>query len=304
MRTYLMACITAAVLVACKSQSPISVSDLISQNQSEKVCTSEQVLDVATEVLHNNIDQDRFITGINSITLQGGDQRVSLVECGGIIQMEDPPVNPHQIRYVVQSTLDQDGFNVEVFYDQRLVSAIQRLRIRRQAAFLDVPSRTASETLDVTRANRSANATGIQRREEPSFNCQRAASRVERLICPDGELAALDVRLAALYRNVRQDSARRSAALIGQRAFLSRRNQCEDRQCIVFAYRDWIDRIGQVTQPHSLISRWMDENDRCRGGFGDDPETLQACDRRDLLDEQLTNEGWCLRFPGESWHRC
>ena len=147
-------------------------------------------------------------------------------------------------------------------------------------------------------------ATEARSSVEPSFDCGQSSSNVERMICSDSELAGLDARLAALYGEARRNATRRAMALTGQRAFLSRRNQCEDRQCVAFAYRDWIDRIGEVTQPNTLISRWTDENDRCRGGSGDEPETLQACDRRDLLDEQLTNESWCLRFPGESWHRC
>lgn len=61
--------------------------------------------------------------------------------------------------------------------------------------------------------------------------------------------------------------------------------------------------------PQALIDRWATENDRCRGGSGDDDETFQACDRRDALTTQLNAAGWCYGHDGQAefereWEVC
>jgi hypothetical protein len=35
------------------------------------------------------------------------------------------------------------------------------------------------------------------------------------------------------------------------------------------------------------------ENDECRGGSGNLPETYRACDRRDLIVTEIKKRGWC-----------
>jgi hypothetical protein len=48
--------------------------------------------------------------------------------------------------------------------------------------------------------------------------------------------------------------------------------------------------------PPSMATKtalWEADNERCRGGSGDDPATAQACDARDQIYKQITSEGWC-----------
>ena len=57
------------------------------------------------------------------------------------------------------------------------------------------------------------------------------------------------------------------------------------------------------------IMRWQDLNSACRGGSGDNPATLQACDARDAAFDSLDALGWCYGEPGQAgfeteWHRC
>ncbi|WP_245586687.1 hypothetical protein [Pleomorphomonas oryzae] len=64
-----------------------------------------------------------------------------------------------------------------------------------------------------------------------------------------------------------------------------------------------------VSEPHRIISQWLDENARCRGGSGDSSETWKACDRRKAISAKLEAVGWCYGRPGEAgyqmnWHRC
>ncbi len=58
-----------------------------------------------------------------------------------------------------------------------------------------------------------------------------------------------------------------------------------------------------------LLKRVAELNTRCRGGSGDDPDTLAACDARDVLVEELRARGWCYGRPDEpgylhNWHPC
>lgn len=43
----------------------------------------------------------------------------------------------------------------------------------------------------------------------------------------------------------------------------------------------------------AMILRWTELNGRCRGGSGDNPATLQACEDRDALGGQLEAQGFC-----------
>lgn len=56
--------------------------------------------------------------------------------------------------------------------------------------------------------------------------------------------------------------------------------------------------ILAVPQPNKstardLIVQWEDSNNRCRGGFGNDPATYEACDIRSGLFEKLNALGFC-----------
>ncbi len=46
-------------------------------------------------------------------------------------------------------------------------------------------------------------------------------------------------------------------------------------------------------QAAPLLEQIDDFNDQCRGGSGDDPRTMVACDKRDALLTTLTSSGWC-----------
>lgn len=59
----------------------------------------------------------------------------------------------------------------------------------------------------------------------------------------------------------------------------------------------------------TLIKRWQHENQLCRGGFGDNPKTLDACDRREKVAKLIKPTGWCMGRDGqptamETVHRC
>lgn len=66
---------------------------------------------------------------------------------------------------------------------------------------------------------------------------------------------------------------------------------------------------AQATDVKSLMRKWDRENERCRGGRGDDPKTDAACERREKLYATIEKLGWCYGEDDQAtaswqWHRC
>jgi uncharacterized caspase-like protein/uncharacterized protein YecT (DUF1311 family) len=77
----------------------------------------------------------------------------------------------------------------------------------------------------------------------PSFDCGRASLPAERAICDSSRLAALDVRMTALYTGLRSriGPAQRASLLASQRNWLHQRNACgSDASCIERRYLEQI----------------------------------------------------------------
>jgi len=71
-----------------------------------------------------------------------------------------------------------------------------------------------------------------------SFDCVKAATDVERMICTDPALGALDGELAAAYGAALVAAGADDARLTDdQRAWLARRDRCADADCVAAAYR-------------------------------------------------------------------
>ncbi|WP_242219873.1 hypothetical protein [Shinella zoogloeoides] len=58
---------------------------------------------------------------------------------------------------------------------------------------------------------------------------------------------------------------------------------------------------------NALIEKWEELNENCRGGFGDDPNTMKACDQRSGVSERLEALGYCYdreKNSTEVWKAC
>jgi uncharacterized protein len=85
-------------------------------------------------------------------------------------------------------------------------------------------------------------------RVQPSFSCAAAINQVERVICADPGLSALDAQTAALYKRARANAGDTAGLADEQSAWLYRRNRCADTECIRESYADRRAEIG----------RWLD----------------------------------------------
>lgn len=68
----------------------------------------------------------------------------------------------------------------------------------------------------------------------PSFNCSKASTTVEKMICADAELAAVDRAAAKLYAGVSRSD--REQLFTSQADWLKERDQCQDRDCLLASY--------------------------------------------------------------------
>lgn len=87
----------------------------------------------------------------------------------------------------------------------------------------------------------------------PSFDCERASTWSARVICGDTTLAALDVRMAALYAARRAQLPTRAARLAlrdEQRIWLAERDTCEHAPMTIECIQNLYDnRITELEQP-------------------------------------------------------
>lgn len=84
----------------------------------------------------------------------------------------------------------------------------------------------------------------------PSFDCDYARSRVERLICTNTHLAANDRAMSSIFNDalMTADRRTRSALQASRDRFLAFRDRCSDEACVAQAYQDRIDEIRDIAE--------------------------------------------------------
>jgi hypothetical protein len=66
---------------------------------------------------------------------------------------------------------------------------------------------------------------------------------------------------------------------------------------------------GWTQEEAAMIDQWRHLNEQCRGGSGDNPATMEACDARDTASARLRTAGICYGRQGQygyqmEMHRC
>ncbi len=81
-----------------------------------------------------------------------------------------------------------------------------------------------------------------------SFDCGKAASPVEKMVCSDAQLSELDSLLAKAYKKVLADSPKTVGALKArQRTWLSeKRDKCQDADCLKKVYNDRLAELNSA----------------------------------------------------------
>jgi uncharacterized protein YecT (DUF1311 family) len=88
-------------------------------------------------------------------------------------------------------------------------------------------------------ATTSASSTVTEQAPTPSFDCSKAGSVIEQLICKDQALARLDVQLAQAYKAAVQQATDKAELKSEQLSWLkNRRNKCATADCVFAAYEE------------------------------------------------------------------
>ena len=108
----------------------------------------------------------------------------------------------------------------------------------------NVPIVTAPQTQNAPMAAASQMTTdrGDIANVQPSFDCSKATTPVDQMVCSNGQLAALDNQLTAQWNKLYY--SHRSANLLAeQRAWLRQKNACNDASCVEAVYTKRIQDI-------------------------------------------------------------
>jgi uncharacterized protein len=122
----------------------------------------------------------------------------------------------------------------------------------------------------------------------PSFDCNKAAGMIEKLICGDDGLAALDRKLAEVYANASKKAVNEHPPILKaeQRGWIKGRNDCwkskDARNCTEIFNRERIAelqaryRLVPENGPFSFICDGNPRNEVIVTFFRTDPPTLIA----------------------------
>jgi uncharacterized protein len=98
-----------------------------------------------------------------------------------------------------------------------------------------------------------------------SFNCVKAAAKVEKLICSDAALSKLDEELSAAYKTALQDEKQAGSVRQAQKQWVKERNSCSDVACVKRAYETRLSLVKQLTSVPLASSVSADKTGQTRG---------------------------------------
>jgi uncharacterized protein len=82
----------------------------------------------------------------------------------------------------------------------------------------------------------------------PSFDCQNAHTKIEKIICNDRSLSSLDLELSVRYRLIMSLAGDPHSIMDSQRAWIKERNFCKTIECLKDAYEKRSREIGLMGQ--------------------------------------------------------
>ena len=86
-----------------------------------------------------------------------------------------------------------------------------------------------------------------------SFDCAKAGTKVEKMICASAQASQLDGEMALTYRYTLQTLADPDTVKKEQRQWLKGRNKCQDESCLIEKYRQRIGVMDMATSGYATI---------------------------------------------------
>ena len=85
-----------------------------------------------------------------------------------------------------------------------------------------------------------------------SFDCDKANTNVEKIICSDPELSKLDDELSAAYKDALQDKSKAEAVRQSQKKWIKQRNKCTGVRCTKSVYESRLQEFRNVQTDSKL----------------------------------------------------
>jgi uncharacterized protein len=79
-----------------------------------------------------------------------------------------------------------------------------------------------------------------------SFDCGKASTTVEKLICGNAKLSSLDSTMASTYKNLINHSGKADEIKAEQRQWLTERNACTDNACLQTKYEQRLIQLAEI----------------------------------------------------------
>lgn len=138
------------------------------------------------------------------------------------------------------------------------------------------------------------------RAEAAGFDCKKAATPVERLICEDPILNSLDAQVEGAYRGALDRSNHPARVKEMQQAWLKRRDACADAKCMSAAYSRQIAILSGISdEPRVCSGSTTPEIDACAAEYSGRAESeldrYVAAARRRLEDGESEDSKMALQ---------
>ena len=177
------------------------------------------------------------VTGAPDDEAAGG----TAFRCSGWLSLAAAGVaaaEPVSVTYRVERTADGRSLVSILEGTAPIVAAITTAAKRIDPA----PVALATDPVQPTRRNVSVVRDQAGRFARTSFNCRRATSQVNRMICASESLAALDREMSAVFNSARDraDPSVRDALDDSRVDFLNRKQRCSSEACIARVYQERI----------------------------------------------------------------
>ena len=191
------------------------------------------------------------------------DEALNVTVCTGRFILELPPGAENafdgerrltaDIEYAAQAAADGSGlvYHMEgaepIIYRLATVGGLPRQAVAPAPPPQNMPS-PAQSAPQVAEATPPRAAPPPRTSASPSFNCARARSRSERMVCSSPDLAERDRRMSSIYYSAlaESDGATRRRLRASRDRFLRYRENCPNAACIAQGYEDRIDEIRDI----------------------------------------------------------
>lgn len=258
MRTLVLAAATFAALAGCNespvsSAPPVAQPEAVAEAQPQARCVSAATvaqlkrmafsaarrISSTDPVKMNDLEREAS-AAITMPLLQSHDATLDRTVCTGRLRIDVPVgargIFGHEelladITYAMQPAADGSGLVYQVDDFGRIESAI---------GYADLTRFNLSSSRPIP-APVPAAPPPVAARSGASFDCSKARTNVELMICADPDLARMDGRMATLYASARRTQP---GAADVQLAWIKARNKCADEACLYQTYADRIDSLS------------------------------------------------------------